>query len=64
MYPLTALGKVIGGVIALLGIGLVALPTGIISSGFMEEIRIRNQLAAQQEKITKKCPHCGLPLDD
>jgi voltage-gated potassium channel len=64
MYPLTVLGKVIGGVIALLGIGLVALPTGIISSGFMEEIRIRNQLAAKQEKITKKCPHCGLPLDD
>jgi voltage-gated potassium channel len=56
VYPITALGKVIGGFIALLGIGLVALPTGIISSGFMEEIRLRNS--------KRICPHCGLPIDD
>ncbi len=37
VYPITAVGKLLSGIIALLGIGLVALPTGIISSGFMEE---------------------------
>jgi len=38
VYPVTVIGKVLSGIIALLGIGLVALPTGIISSGFIEEL--------------------------
>ncbi|MGB3617686.1 MAG: potassium channel family protein [Catalinimonas sp.] len=38
VYPITPLGKMVGGVIALLGIGLVALPTGILSSAFVERI--------------------------
>ena len=37
VYPKTLLGKVIGSVIALLGVALVAIPTGIISAGFVEE---------------------------
>lgn len=39
MYPVTPLGKVVGGVIAVLGIGLFALPAGILASGFSEELR-------------------------
>ena len=38
IYPITAAGKVISAIIALLGIGLVAVPTGIISAGFMEQM--------------------------
>lgn len=38
IYPITDLGRAISGVIALLGIGLVALPTGIIGAGFMEKL--------------------------
>ena len=38
VYPITVLGKLVGGLIAFLGIGLVALPTGIISAGFLERI--------------------------
>lgn len=38
IYPITLLGKALGAVIAILGIGLVAVPTGIISAGFMEDI--------------------------
>lgn len=38
VYPVTSLGKLMGGIIALLGIGLVALPTGIISSAFINKI--------------------------
>lgn len=41
VYPETGSGKVLSGIIALLGIGLVALPTGIISSSFMEEFNNR-----------------------
>ena len=52
VFPITGLGKVLASVIALSGIGLVALPTGIISSGFMANI-----------KTGKKCPHCGKDLE-
>ena len=34
VYPITPIGKLLGGVIAVLGLGLVALPTGILASGF------------------------------
>ena len=37
-YPITALGKLCGGFIALLGIGLFALPAGILASGFSSEL--------------------------
>ncbi len=35
VYPVTPMGKILSGVIALLGIGLVALPTGILSGSFV-----------------------------
>lgn len=52
IYPITVLGKLLGASIAVLGIGLFALPAGIISSGFASEL---------QSKSTKSqiCPHCG-----
>jgi voltage-gated potassium channel len=59
VYPITALGKVISGVIALMGIGLVALPTGIISSGFMSKIENQNN-----KKSNIECPHCGKMIDN
>lgn len=57
VYPVTSLGKCVSTVISVIGIGLIALPTGIISSGFLEEYR--NQ--KQKEKIAEElvCPHCG-----
>ena len=36
LYPVTPLGRFLGAIIALLGIGMVAVPTSILSSGFME----------------------------
>ena len=35
IYPVTILGRLIGIVIALLGVGMVAIPTGIISAAFV-----------------------------
>ena len=43
IYPLTVAGKIFSAIIALLGIGLVAVPTGIISAGFMENIEDNNK---------------------
>ena len=37
IYPVTTLGKIFGIFIAFLGVGMVAIPTGIISAGFVEQ---------------------------
>ena len=37
IYPVTPLGKFLSIVITFLGVGLVAIPTGIISAGFVEQ---------------------------
>ncbi|MFN3488173.1 MAG: ion transporter [Emticicia sp.] len=49
--PITPIGKIIGGLISILGVALFALPTGILASGFAEQMR------GNKQKI--KCPHCG-----
>ena len=36
IYPVTPVGKALGIVIAFIGVGAVAIPTGIISAGFVE----------------------------
>lgn len=38
VYPITAGGKIFASIISLIGIGIVAIPTGIISASFVEEI--------------------------
>jgi len=57
VYPKTLLGKMLGACIAMLGIGLFALPAGIIASGFAAEL---------QNKARKimKCPHCGREIEE
>ena len=55
VFPITPLGKLLGGFIAFLGIGIFALPTGILASGFADEIRRRHE----KEKKCPPCPHCG-----
>ena len=39
VVPITPLGRVFGGLLMLSGIGLLALPTGILATGFVQEIR-------------------------
>jgi voltage-gated potassium channel len=58
VYPITVLGKILSGIIAILGIGLVALPTGIISSGFISEV------SSLKHKKTRICPHCGENIEE
>ncbi len=55
IYPITPVGKVLGGVIGLMGIGLFALPAGILAGGFAEELRRR-----RADPVV--CPHCGREL--
>lgn len=45
IYPITVIGQFLGIVITFLGVGLVAIPTGIISAGFVEEYQLATRLA-------------------
>ena len=67
VFPVTGLGRLLSGIIAVLGIGLVALPTAIISSGFVEALARDKAEAADKQAAdavsTRFCPHCGKPLD-
>jgi voltage-gated potassium channel len=51
IFPTTGLGKVMASIIAVLGIGVFALPAGILGAGFVEEMGHREKPA--------RCPHCG-----
>jgi len=51
IYPVTILGKVLGAMIAMTGIGMFALPTAILGAGFLEDL--------EQRKKGRRCPHCG-----
>jgi voltage-gated potassium channel len=42
VVPLTPLGKMIGGLVMILGVGIFALPIGILASGFSTEIQRRD----------------------
>ncbi len=55
VYPVTALGRVFGGIIAMIGIGMFALPTSILGAGFIEVIN-------SEKCSTKRCPKCGARL--
>jgi voltage-gated potassium channel len=54
VYPVTLLGRCLASVIAILGIGLFALPAGILAGGFAEELHRNDRVAT--------CPNCGLEL--
>jgi voltage-gated potassium channel len=58
VYPVTPLGKLTAAVIAVAGIGLFALPAGIVGSAFIE---LREQRKAARQEV---CPHCGKPQSE
>ena len=63
--PVSTTGKVISAIVAITGIRLIALPTGILSAGFTEKIS-RDKTARNSDDPEKNliCPHCGKPLDN
>jgi predicted GNAT family acetyltransferase len=59
IYPLTVGGKIMGSMLALVGIGLVAIPAGILSAGFVEvmekkKIRVVHEGVIMQDISTHK----------
>lgn len=56
MAPVTPLGKLCVGLIAVFGIGIFALPTAIVTAVILE--------AGSQPAAPAHCPHCGKPPHD
>jgi len=56
IVPITTLGKFLGGLFAIAGVGLLALPAGILSSGFYEVMH--------KNRAVQKCPHCGKEIHE
>jgi voltage-gated potassium channel len=56
MYPITPLGKLVGSMVVFMGILLLALPTGIFVTGYIDELQ-------KGKSPLATCPHCGMRLD-
>jgi voltage-gated potassium channel len=56
VYPVTGIGRLLGMAIAVLGIGMFALPAGILGAAFVEELQAKGSAAV--------CPHCGRKIGD
>jgi voltage-gated potassium channel len=73
-YPVTAAGKMIASGLALLEIGIFAIPAGIMASAFQEQLNENRKepdenIAVCDTEISRNngltvCPHCGKPLAD
>ena len=58
LHPITTIGRLLGAIVSVLGIGLLAVPTGIISSGLLENITNK-----QINDTNNICPQCGKILN-
>jgi voltage-gated potassium channel len=53
--PITPIGRFLGAIVAIMGVGMFALPAGILASGFAREM-------GKRRKDSDVCPHCGESL--
>lgn len=61
VVPVTPMGRVFGGVITLLSMGMVAIPTGLLASSFSEQLRKRRMLFSD---AVHECLHDDTLDDD
>lgn len=54
IYPITPLGRVMAICIAYLGVGVVAIPTGIISAGFVEQYQRKSNISGLKNEDIKE----------
>ncbi|MBK2092563.1 ion transporter [Francisella philomiragia] len=50
MYPITLLGRLIAAIVSMLGIGVFAIPSGLIGGAFIDEIRQERELTAKNKQ--------------
>jgi voltage-gated potassium channel len=70
MTPVTPAGRVLGGFIAILGIGMFALPAGLLGAAFVDELGKARTAHADHGaaartggRVQASCPHCGRSID-
>ena len=54
IYPITTLGRIMAICIAYLGVGVVAIPTGIISAGFVEQYQRKSNISDLKDMDIKE----------
>ena len=65
IYPITPMGKFFSICITFLGVGMVAIPTGIISAGFVEQYTRFKQIGEYGDEVRMRFVHIRLlPEDD
>jgi voltage-gated potassium channel len=71
IVPVTAAGRILGGVVTITGIGTLALFSGLITVGFLDQLKLHRQqhpkVAVSRKTIpvaavSATCPHCGATL--
>ncbi len=58
VYPVTLFGKILSALISFLGIGMFALPAGILASGYSDEMQNK------RKKLKTVCPNCQTELNE
>ena len=72
IYPVTVMGRIMAIVITFLGVGVVAIPTGIISAGFVEQytrrenayVKFDDMSSIGEIKAEKDSPLIGLRVSE
>lgn len=70
IIPITLLGKVMASVIMILGYGIIAVPTGIVTGEFIHEQKMKGQKACRNcnksghDADAKFCKYCGEKIGD
>lgn len=59
VYPITGLGKVMAGIMAVLGVGIFALPAGILANGFGKSYNNPEEEIKEEINHSETCEHCG-----
>jgi len=69
IIPITFLGKIMASVIMILGYGIIAVPTGIVTGEFIHEKKLKNKIACKNCFISghdmdaKYCKFCGTKIE-
>jgi voltage-gated potassium channel len=54
LYPITFWGRILGMILAMVGVGLVALPTGILTSGFIRALRSEKKISQLADSLEEE----------
>lgn len=54
IYPLTTVGRIVTMISSFVGMAIIALPSGIVTAGYMEEIRLEHSIEKKERKRQRK----------